>query len=81
MGNYQQADLALSEKISRETGQTVTPDQIRTFREEAHLTWHETSDGKTMQLIPTEINKSCAHKGGVAAKKYEQAWGDVALNY
>lgn len=80
-GNYQQADVALSEKISNETGQTVTPDQIKAYREAAHLTWHERSDGKTMQLIPTEINKSCAHKGGVAAKKYEQAWGDVALNY
>ena len=80
-GNYQQADIALSEKISSETGQTVTSNQIKAYREAAHLTWHETSDGKTMQLIPTEINKSCAHKGGVAAKKYEQAWGDVALNY
>ncbi len=81
LGNYDQADIALSEKISFETGQNVTPKQIKAFREGSNLTWHETSDGKTMQLVPTEINANCAHKGGVSAKKYEQAWGDVSLNY
>jgi len=81
LGNYDQADIALSEKISSETGQNVTPKQIRIFREGSNLTWHETSDGKTMQLVPTEINANCAHKGGVSAKKYEQAWDDVSLNY
>lgn len=81
MGNYQQADIALSEKISSQTGQTVTPEQIKAFRESSGLTWHETSDGKTMQLVPTEINSDCAHNGGTSAKKYEQAWGNVALDY
>jgi len=81
LGNYQQADIALSQKISFETGQNVTPEQIKNFRETSGLTWHETSDGKTMQLIPTEINANCAHKGGVSAKKYEQAWGDVSLDF
>lgn len=81
LGNYQQADIALSEKISSETGQNVTPEQIKTFRENSNLTWHETSDGITMQLVPTEINSNCAHKGGVSAKLYEQAWGDMSLNY
>lgn len=81
LGNYDQADIALSKKISSETGANVTPEQIKTFREDSNLTWHETSDGKTMQLVPTEINANCAHKGGVSAKKYEQAWGDMSLNY
>ena len=80
-GNYQQADIALSEKISAETGEKVTPEQIKAYRESSNLTWHETSDGKTMQLVPTEINSKCAHNGGVSVKKYEQAWGDLSLNY
>ena len=80
-GNYDQADIALSEKISAETGHEVTPQQVEAYRKENGLTWHECSDGSTMQLIPTEINANCAHSGGVSVSKYQQAWGDLSLNY
>lgn len=80
-GNYAQADVELSKKVSAETGQSVTPEQIKKYRESNALTWHEVGDKKTMQLVPTKINEACPHSGGVSAKKYEMAWGDLSLPY
>lgn len=80
-GNYAQADAELSKKVSAETGQSVTPEQIKKYRENNALTWHEVGDKKTMQLVPTKINEACPHSGGVSAKKYEMAWGDLSLSY
>jgi len=80
-GNYSQADAALAEKISRETGKTVTQGEVKIYREENGLTWHEVEDAKTMQLIPTEINDSCPHRGGVSEAKYRQSWGDVSKDF
>lgn len=80
-GNYTQADIELSKKMSAETGQSVTPEQIKEYRESNALTWHEVGDKKTMQLVPTKINEACPHSGGVSAKKYEMAWGNLSLSY
>lgn len=80
-GNYSQADAALAEKITQETGETVTKEDVQTYREENGLTWHEVEDAKTMQLIPTEINKHCPHRGGVSEAKYRQSWGDVSKDF
>lgn len=80
-GNYSQADAALAEKISQETGETVTKEDIAAYREENGLTWHEVEDAKTMQLIPTEINDNCPHRGGVSEAKYRQSWGDVSKDF
>lgn len=38
---------------------------IADIREELKLTWHELNDGKTMQLVPSEINSKFGHLGGV----------------
>lgn len=32
-------------------------------------TWHHVEDGKTLQLIPTDLHKAIGHAGGVAAMK------------
>ena len=80
-GNYSQADEMLSRKISQETGKDVSPTDIKKYRESNGLTWHETNDGYTMQLIPTEINSRCPHRGGTSIKAEQQAWGNVSHSY
>jgi RHS repeat-associated protein len=42
---------------NKAVGLKSTPDEY---------TWHHASDGKTMQLVPTEINKNFPHTGGAA---------------
>lgn len=38
---------------------------IEKYRVKNNLTWHELNDGKTVQLVPSEINSSFGHLGGV----------------
>lgn len=37
----------------------------RNKRDKYKLTWHELNDVKTMQLVPTKINSTYGHLGGV----------------
>lgn len=76
-GNYFQAD----EELARKIGKGVTSDDVRHYREQNKLTWHEVEDGKTMQLIPTVINSSVAHTGGVSVSGYVQKMGDISHVY
>ncbi len=75
--NYYQADEALAKKI----GGSTTGSDVRRYREENGLTWHEVEDGKTMQLIPTIINSSIAHTGGTSISGYGQKMGDITHEY
>lgn len=61
--NYYQADRALAAKIG------ATADQVRAMRETNGLTWHEVSDGLTMELIPTAVHDAFKHCGGVSQMK------------
>ena len=36
-----------------------------------HLTWHEVNDQKTMQLVPTVVNSTFGHVGGIGEAKAE----------
>lgn len=74
-GNYAQADALLAEKMG------ISEEQLKTYRQNNGLTWHEVGDGKTMQLIPTVINDSCAHRGGVSEMKYRMQWGDISKDF
>lgn len=76
-GNYMQAD----EELAKMIGGGVTRDDVRQYREQNKLTWHEVEDGKTMQLIPTVINSSVAHTGGVSISGYGQKMGDISHDY
>ena len=40
--------------------------QMREFREQNHLTWHEKEDMMTMQLIPSDLHALVSHDGGVS---------------
>ena len=55
----------------------LTADEFQKYRESNKLTWHECPDGKTMQLVPTDIHNACRHSGGVAEMKYHMSWGDI----
>ena len=77
MGNYEQADAALAERLG------VAPQDIAAYRgnNDNPLTWHECADGKTMQLIPSDIHNACRHSGGVSQQKEIAgiAYGDGTL--
>ena len=58
-GDAKFADVYLSK------GENLTAKEVKEFRTSKNYTWHELNDGKTMQLIPTEINSRFSHLGGV----------------
>ena len=66
--NFSQADKALAEywtKIKYD-GKTWVARDIETYRKNNNLTWHEMSNMESMQLIPSEVNQTFTHYGGVA---------------
>lgn len=78
LGNYAQADNALCEKINKANGNhDLTGKDIEKYRKANNLTWHECADGKTMQLVPTEIHNSCPHTAGTAISKNLQKYGNA----
>lgn len=76
LGNFAQADNELYNSL-KDHYPDLKPEDIEKYRKENGLTWHECPDGKTMQLIPTEIHDACRHSGGVSEMKYRSACGDV----
>lgn len=66
--NFSQADKALAEywtKIKYD-GKTWVVRDIETYRKSNNLTWHEMSNMESMQLVPSEVNQTFTHYGGVA---------------
>lgn len=65
--NFKQADELLAKYWSKikYNGKTWTPRDISNYRKDNGLTWHELNNLKTMQLVPTEINSTWKHLGGV----------------
>lgn len=43
----------------------MTHTDIEKWRKENKLTWHENSDMKTCELVPTIIHEAFRHSGGV----------------
>lgn len=67
-GNYEQADTALAEYWTKikHNGTTWTARDVATYRTNNNLTWHEMSNMESMQLVPSEVNQTFKHYGGVA---------------
>lgn len=61
--NFYQAD----EKLAKEQGKTVS--EVRAWRKENKYTWHECSDCKTMELVPSEVHGNVSHQGGISEIK------------
>ena len=63
--NYNLADQVLASKWTN-TAKTWTAADVKAYRESLGLTWHEMNNMKTMQLVPTEVNSTFKHLGGVS---------------
>ena len=66
--NFNQADAAAAKKWSSENrnGKSDwTAADVRDWRRENKMTWHERSDMKTMDLVPSNIHDFFSHAGGV----------------
>lgn len=77
-GNFEQADTVLAEYWSRiryEGKANWTASDIATYRTNNGLTWHEMNDLQSMQLVPTEVNGTFGHLGGVG--EYNRMTGKV----
>lgn len=82
IGNYEQGDnelAALLQSMPENKDVIITGAMVRKYREANNLTWHECSDGKTMQLIPTVIHDACKHTGGTAQMGYVGKMGDITI--
>ncbi len=74
--NFAQADKKLAEQWNQEGKDGKTDwkqSDIKVYREENKLTWHEKEDMKTMQLIPSEVHNNAPHTGGIAVAKAAMA--------
>ena len=71
--NFSKADETLAEQWTKEQkdGHEWTAEDVRNYRKENHLTWHECGDRTTMQLVPAEVHSNVPHSGGVSAAKAE----------
>jgi len=58
-GNFALADEALAKQRG------VPVEEVTSWRKENGLTWHECNDMRTMQAVPTKINGTFGHLGGV----------------
>ena len=78
--NFAKADEALAKKWTEEQkdGHEWTAEDVRNYRKEHHLTWHECGDRTTMQLVPAEVHSNVPHSGGVSAAKAESGGAAAA---
>jgi len=69
--NFTQADEQLAEKWTEEgkDGKEWSPQDIKEYRKENNLSWHERSDMKTIDLVPQEVHGNVPHSGGISAAK------------
>jgi len=69
--NFTQADENLAEQWSSESkdGKEWSPQDIKEYRKENNLSWHERSDMQTMDLTPQEVHGNIPHSGGISVAK------------
>ncbi len=72
--NFTQADEKLAEQwtIELKDGKEWGPQDIKEYRKENQLSWHERSDMKTLDLTPQEVHGNVPHSGGISALKNSQ---------
>ena len=67
--NFRQADEKLAEQWNKEKKdgrQDYSASDVRKYRDNNKLTWHERCDTKTVDLVPREIHEFFLHSGGRA---------------
>lgn len=72
--NFTQADEKLAEQWTAEgkDSKEWTAQDIKEYRKENNLSWHERSDMKTLDLTPQEVHGNIPHSGGISALKNSQ---------
>ncbi|MCM1054551.1 MAG: HNH endonuclease [Bacteroides sp.] len=68
LNNFSQADKVLAEYWTKikHNGKSWAARDVEAYRKSNNLTWHEMSNMEYMQLVPSEINQTFTHYGGVA---------------
>lgn len=61
--NFDQA----TQKLAEQRG--CTPEEVKTWMKENKYTWHECSDCKTMQKVPSVVHGNIWHSGGISEMK------------
>ncbi|RDU64941.1 hypothetical protein CQA53_07235 [Helicobacter didelphidarum] len=71
--NFAKADKELAKQWTQESkdGKEWSAEDVRNYRRENNLTWHERGDMKTMDLASREIHDNTPHSGGISAKKQQ----------
>lgn len=70
--NFFQADQNLAQQWNQENKNGKNDwsiSDIRRYRREEKLTWHERSNMKNMDLVPQEVHGNISHSGGISKKK------------
>lgn len=69
--NFTQADEACAKQWTEkdENGKVWTPADVKAYRKENSLSWHERSDQKTMDLVPSIVHGNIPHSGGISEAK------------
>lgn len=63
--NFAEADVKLAEQ------RHCTPEEVAKWRKENGYTWHECSDMRTMQKVPSKVHNNISHTGGVSRARME----------
>ncbi len=72
--NYEQSYSKLSEKLG------IRESEVKKWLKNNHYTLHESFDGKTIYVVPTDIHRVYVHAGGVAeCKEIEDEDEDASL--
>lgn len=59
-------DLANDFGIKPKNGTTFTGTDVKKYMKDNKLTWHELNDLTTVQMVPTKINSTFGHLGGIS---------------
>lgn len=79
-GNFSQADQALSDQwnAERKDGRSDwTAKDVKTYRHDNKLSWHERCDTKTMDLVPSDIHSYFPHLGGCSECKVRDSKDNI----
>ena len=70
-GNFTQADEKLAEQWTKEAkdGKEWSAQDVKDYRKENNLSWHERSDMKTLDLVPQEVHGNVPHSGDISVAK------------
>lgn len=60
------AKLAAEFGISPKNGKKFTASDISRYMADNKLTWHELNDLSTVQMVPTKVNSTFGHLGGIS---------------